>query len=228
MQHLTFSKRSLNGMTGSKFKIDLTLEKPMLCPHCLAFQDGITIGAHVMELGDAEYLSVIKFRCANCNKLYVVMYTFNMHTKSSKYELTYPAISLSYSNERINKVSPRFIEMYNQALQCESVGNLDLAAIGLRASLEILIKDYAINELKKSRDEVAGKKLFDSISEYLSKDPELISSADVVRILGNDFTHYDRKYPEHDYEVLKSYMSIFIQLVDTKLMLTHPPVSRKS
>ena len=54
-----------------------------------------------------------------------------------------------------------------------------------------------------------------------------IKGADVVRILGNDFTHYERKYPEFDFKVLKKYMEISIQIIDTQLMINHPPVERK-
>ena len=95
--------------------------------------------------------------------------------------------------------------MYNQALQCEKNGNFELAAVGFRAALEILVKDYAIKELKIDSETVSGKTLFNAIGEYLDEKP-LVTSADVIRILGNDYAHYERKYPEHDFEILKEYM----------------------
>ena len=54
-----------------------------------------------------------------------------------------------------------------------------------------------------------------------------MNTADVIRILGNDYAHYERKYPEHDFELLKRYMDIFINLVETKILIAHPPVERK-
>ena len=115
--------------------------------------------------------------------------------------------------------------MYNQSLKAESNGHYELAAIGFRTSLEILIKDYAITELNLSEDDVAKKNLFNAISEYLNQD-NLIKTADVIRILGNDFTHYERKYPEHDFELLKGYMNIFVKQIEVQYMVNHPPVSR--
>lgn len=51
--------------------------------------------------------------------------------------------------------------MYNQALRSESKGDIELAAIGFRSALEILVKDYAVNELKINVEEVSRKSLFD-------------------------------------------------------------------
>lgn len=67
---------------------------------------------------------------------------------------------------------------------------------------------------------------YDAISSYLPNEA-LTNSADVVRILGNDYTHYKRKYPEHDFALLKNYMEIFIKSIEVQYMIKHPPVSRK-
>lgn len=49
-------------------------------------------------------------------------------------------------------------------------------------------------------------------------------SADVMRVLGNDFTHYERKYENIDFEVLKRYIQIFINAIDSKYLIKHPAV----
>lgn len=93
--------------------------------------------------------------------------------------------------------------MYNQALQAEYNQNFELAAIGFRSSLEILVKDYAIQELGEPAETVAKQSLCNAIATYLQQ-ADLVNTADVVRILGNDYTHYKRKYPEHDFVLLKN------------------------
>ena len=35
-------------------------------------------------------------------------------------------------------------------------------------------------------------------------------------------------YPEHDFQILKKYMDVFISLIETKLLIANPPVARKS
>lgn len=138
----------------------------------------------------------------------------------------YPPISPNvYTNEYLSAISERFILIYNQALRAEFNGDYELAATGMRSALEILIKDYAIKELDQPKEEVAKKDLFKAISEYL-KQPELINTADVIRILGNDYTHYDRKYPQHDFDLLKGYMEIFLKQIEVQYMINHPPVFR--
>ncbi len=89
-----------------------------------------------------------------------------------------------------------------------------------------MFSDYAVSELKNDKDEVAKKSLFEAIGEYLPV-KELISTADVVRILGNDFTHYDRKYPQYDFDLLKSYMNIFMEQIEVLYKIKNPPFTRK-
>ena len=56
-----------------------------------------------------------------------------------------------------------------------------MAAVGYRSALEILIKDYAINDLHEPSEKVVKLDLFHAISNYLSSDT--VNAADVVRIL---------------------------------------------
>ena len=128
--------------------------------------------------------------------------------------------------EIIESTSPGFIFSYNQALRAEIRGDIELAAIGFRHSLECLVKDYAIKECGADEAKVNKTKLIDAISQYL-EEKDLVSTADVIRILGNDYTHYERKYPQIDFDLLKRYMDIFIKLIETKLLVRHPPVSRQ-
>lgn len=45
---------------------------------------------------------------------------------------------------------------------------------------------------------------------------------DVVRILGNDNTHYENI----DFKVLKQYLHIFIDMIDVQIKIKNPSVSR--
>ena len=65
----------------------------------------------------------------------------------------------------------------------------------------------------------------DLIALYLENE-ELANSADVIRILGNDYTHYDRKRPEFDFELLKKYVEVFVTLIEAKLKGCFPPLKR--
>jgi hypothetical protein len=210
---------------SSDHQFRFSLSKPMLCPYCEAFEDGVRNSSCLFNLGSNEYFGVVSYSCSHCKKRYLVVYKISPNKKTTEVASIVPSIHQNYENKTIAGVSPRFIEIYNQALLAENSGSLELAAIGYRAALEILVKDFAVQELKKQTDEVIKKSLCTAIGEYLEQQ-ELVASADVVRILGNDYAHYERKYPEHDFDLLKRYMGLFIKLVETKLLLAHPPVSR--
>lgn len=201
-----------------------TYQKPATCPHCGFGTDATFIDRNIYTFNDNKLL-IGSCKCTSCGKNFFFACE-KTSEENANMVCMYPSISFSlYKNEILTQISPRFIDMYNQALQSEFVGNIELAAIGYRSALEILIKDYAVSELKVPESEVVNKKLFDAIKTYLNQD-ELISTADVVRILGNDYTHYQRKYPQHEFDLLKGYMEIFLKQIEICYMIKHPPVSR--
>lgn len=67
-------------------------------------------------------------------------------------------------------------------------------------------------------------KLADVISLFEEK--EIRISADVVRILGNDKTHYLERY-NYDIQEVKTYLSILLNSVLAEILLANPPVRRK-
>lgn len=199
-------------------------KKLATCPFCGYGTDATFVHKVPYQFNETHILAAT-CNCTSCGKTF---FFATEYAKGKEYTpITIPSISfVSYTNEILSSISERFIDMYNQALQSEFVGNIELAAIGFRTALEILIKDFAINELGKDPDAVSKKKLCDAIGEYLLGQQELVATADVVRILGNDYTHYKRKFPEHDFELLKGYMNIFLKQIEVQYMIKHPPVSR--
>jgi len=205
-------------------KLEVPANKPLYCPLCSMPQSGmIKEGKHFSRGNDLFYVTFL-YECSVCHNTYLTIYDVDCNNKKAEFKAFHPSISPSYSNDMLSKISERFIDMYNQALTCENSNHIELAAIGYRSSLEYLIKDYAINELNEDKKTVGRMSLFDATSRFL--DPESVKSADVIRILGNDYTHFERKYPEYDFEILKAYMEIFIQQIRTKYMISHPPVAR--
>ena len=199
-------------------------EKPSVCPYCGFGTDSTTTDKILWNFNEDDYILVINTRCTKCGKQFLYVSEFK-DKKDGVFATMYPQQNTVFQNSTIQSVSERFIDLYNQSLDAEKHGSFELASFGYRAALEILVKDYAIKELGYPVDEVVKKSLFQAIGEYL-KDDSLINSADVIRILGNDYAHYERKYPEHDFTILKLYMDIFIKLIETKLLIAHPPVHR--
>lgn len=227
MKNLKFSNKDCMATCApSDSSYKFPLQKPMWCPLCGAYQDGIIASRYIHSGPGNTQIGTVGYKCTHCDQHYLVIYNIDKAQKTASFAEMYPSVNVDYRNDILESVSPRFIFFYNQALRSEERGDIELAAIGYRSALEYLIKDFAINELKVDYKEVVNVKLCDAITKYLGE-KDLTATADVVRILGNDYTHYKRKYPEYDFELLKRYMEIFIKLVETKVMIANPPVKRK-
>ena len=202
-------------------------EKPIICPYCGISTDASYTKKDIYQMTNGVLLTAT-CNCTSCLKSFFhASFHKTDDPECAKNVCLFPSVEYEqFQNKNIAAFSPRFIDLYNQALNAEFCGNIDIAAIGFRASLEVLIKDHAINVLHEDESQVSKMKLIESISRYLSKD--LANSADVVRILGNDYTHYKRKYPEIDFEILKKYMDIFIQQIEVSYMIKNPPVGRSN
>lgn len=136
----------------------------------------------------------------------------------------YPHLKPTILPENIRELSPRFVNLYEQSYTAEQNGHTELAGSGYRNSIEILIKDFAIKKLDAPEKNVCKMDLYTSIGTYLKEVNIDTSAADVIRVLGNDYTHYQRKYDGIDFIVVKRYLEIFIQQIETKLLLMEPIV----
>lgn len=100
--------------------------------------------------------------------------------------------------EIINKISPSFTVIYNEAMAAKELGLLEISGGGFRKALEYLIYDYAIY---KNPDEAEAIKKVGQIANvaktYIS-DEELRGHLTAAAWLGNDEIHYVRKHTELD------------------------------
>ena len=196
---------------------------PQICPICGMSQGGIyKEGQFYNAIGMAYWFAT--FECTECHKIYGLVFNVYKTGKRAEFKTFHPTVEPTYTDDVLGGCSPRFVKMYRQALMSEYHGHYDVAAIGYRAALEILIKDYAVNELSATLDEVQKLNLAKAIKKYLGSDEA--SAADVVRLLGNDYAHYLQGYPDIEFSVLKEYMDIFISQIRVKLRLAHPPTQK--
>lgn len=169
--------------------------------------------------------------CPVCHKIHwTIQQVFPNNEKSTKLLALYPKGALRTFDKLISDTSPRFVDAYHQAEKAEIDESYDLSITGYRNALEILIKDYALKVLHDPTEKIKKMSLSKAISNYFSENEGLLSSADVVRFIGNDSTHWDRPEdynPEEEIKIVKSYFEIFLNIIHTQLMIKNPPVSRK-
>ena len=101
----------------------------------------------------------------------------------------------------IARVSPRFVEIFGQAEHSEVLGLVDVAGPGYRKAFEHLIKDYASSKSPEKSAEIKKLALAQCVTNYL-RDPRVRQCAERAVWLGNDETHYERKWIGKDLQDL--------------------------
>jgi hypothetical protein len=198
------------------------------CPHCGAFTQPYERAAAVLKL-DGDYLIAVAFDVKCCSKNILSAYRADAlpntsvgQTQPTEYLCTYPNTFAAKVPAVVEEFSPRFAKLYNQCFTAEHLGHFELAASGYRNAMEILVKDYAIVKLDKPASEVSAKSLYGAIKEYMPS-ALLSNGANVVRIVGNDKTHYLDAHPDYTFENLKSYVEAFLHVMNATIMLTDFP-----
>lgn len=121
-------------------------------------------------------------------------------------------------SEIITSISPTFSTIYNQAFHAEQVHLDQICGVGYRKALEFLIKDYLIS---KETDEnvienIKNKFLNNCIQENVQNE-NIKNVAKRAVWLGNDETHYIRKWADKDVSHLKQLIDLTIRWIESEV-----------
>jgi len=189
----------------------------------------------VFRLAYHDYQRVqIVFLCPNakCKSLFISYYTEDPFM-AGRIETTYAfrrsqpwkLVSADFSDE-IKTISEMFVKIYNEAREAEHQGLLEICGAGYRKALEFLVKDYLIKEQNIDPDLVRDTLLGKCIDIYVD-DGKLKSCAKRAAWLGNDQTHYYKKWKDKDLENLKTLLALTVNWVRseclTKKMMADMP-----
>ena len=93
----------------------------------------------------------------------------------------------------------------------------EICGAGYRKSLEFLIRDF-IKQIPIDEEVTKNITLVQCINNYI-KDEDIQDAAKLCTWLGNDETHYYRKWENKDLSDLKTLLNITINFIDNKLTL---------
>lgn len=121
----------------------------------------------------------------------------------------------------ITAISSRFVEVYKQAQLADREGWQEIAGPGYRKALEILIKDYLIHGIstENAGERTALEKkikeswLKDCISTYV-ENSKIKALAEKAAVLGNDETHYEKRYEGTDINDLKKMIAATVAWIE--------------
>lgn len=120
-------------------------------------------------------------------------------------------------SETVNEISNIFTTIYNQAYAAEQQNLTEICGVGYRKALEFLIKDYAILNKPAEKEKIEKKLLGPCITEYVD-DAKVKSVAKRAVWLGNDETHYIRKWEGKNLEDLKKLIDLTIHWIEMEAL----------
>lgn len=168
---------------------------------------------------------------SDCNKHFVLGYNYASQGFTIVQPNSVPA--QKQFSETIIHISPDFPVIYNQAFCAEQLSLNQICGVGYRKALEFLIKDYLLSSIieddAEKKENIKNKFLGNCIAEdVLNEQIKIVSKRAVW--LGNDETHYVRKWTEKDVSHLKQLIELTVRWIEseieTQALLADMPESR--
>lgn len=201
----------LQNIAVDGFGGNVNLETPDTCPICKGAISpvvikGITDYSIFRTTSNRFY---VVFACPGCHEIFVAIYKHEKVAgvdKDTLMSVVPQRPEKSKFDDNLGIISPSFIDIYDQALAAETYELNQIAGMGYRKALEFLIKDYAIRLDPTKEDEIKESKLGKCIDKYIDH-PKIKATAKASAWLGNDETHYVRKFDDKDITDLKRFIA---------------------
>lgn len=189
-----FCHRNISPIINPGYYHDLTLEIICQCPH------------------------------QNCNKIFIAYYeqTNKDEVSSKNMKFTYLNTSIGKFNEisfskEIKEISSLFVDIYNEASKAEELGLKHICGIGYRKAFEFLLKDYLIFKLPNNTEGIKETFLAKCIDSYVDNQKIKDMSKRAVW-LGNDESHYSRKWENKDIIDLKNLIEVTTHWISMEIL----------
>jgi hypothetical protein len=202
-----------NGTTAPSMQFD---EIPDECPICHRGIDSRIPYVYVENY--ASTTSQLIFQCPrrDCLHFFIGYYEGSAQSREFFFSHVAPINPIKYDfSEVIATISPQFIDIYNEASYAEKMQLTNICGVGYRKALEFLIKDYAISLAADENqiEEIKSNRLSDVITNYINNQT-LQDTAKRASWLGNDETHYVRKWVDKDLEDLKTLIKLTVRWIE--------------
>ncbi|TFH29994.1 MAG: DUF4145 domain-containing protein [Myxococcales bacterium] len=191
--------------------------KPDTCPVCHHAVEPKETSASALTGSPASrgtYLEIV-FRCPRykCSRLIIGRYQktvsqgSNMTGDFRLQQMAPTSVKPPTLFPEIERVSPAFVKIYAEAATAEAYNLGEIAGVGYRKALEFLIKDFCISEDPPATDEIR-KEFLGACVEKRVTDENIKQCSKRAVWLGNDETHYVRRWEEKDIRDLKTLIEL--------------------
>jgi hypothetical protein len=163
---------------------------PSECPFC---HKAITPNFLYGYMNNSELEVFLACPDNKCKKSFIAYYhEYGGYCKFSGKTTKGELVGRNFSSTII-EISSSFTIIYNQAYAAEQQDLAEICGVGYRKALEFLIKDFAIKNNPDKKDAIENKLLGKCIEEFID-DVRIKSVSKRAVWLGNDETHYVRKW----------------------------------
>lgn len=191
------------------------------CPHCSSIIKPSIV--YLSEYDDKLKLPVvILYQCPACKKFFPsehkpIEFSHSISAyNSSPVTYTYKKMVDYDLPEELEEVSPMFKDIYIQSLTAEADNLHQISGIGYRKSIEFLIKDFLINYQNEDHSKISKLPLSQAIDKLETTKVKNIAKASVW--LGNDETHYLRKYEDKDVNDMKRFIRALAYFISSEIV----------
>jgi hypothetical protein len=115
-------------------------------------------------------------------------------------------------DQAVKDISADYCKIYEEAHKAEAYGLKQICGVGYRKALEFLIKDYLIATQPEKAATIRTTMLGPCIKSYVN-DPKVKAIAERATWLGNDETHYERRWQGKDLSVLKQLIALAVHWI---------------
>ncbi|MBS7416389.1 DUF4145 domain-containing protein [Pseudomonas syringae] len=190
---------------------------PDFCPICnVGIDPSFVTGLTCSSKNEVDIL----FKCpkTSCKKMFIASYNFNQQNGTYNIKSLLPRTpKAAPTAEEVTEISPQFAEIYNQAFQAEAYGLGEVAGVGYRKSLEYLIKDYCTAQHPDKDEDIKKRPIAQVIEAFVSNE-NIKQCAKRAIWLGNDETHYVRKWEGKDIKDLKLLIQITVSWIQQEVI----------
>jgi hypothetical protein len=221
---MSSSNHQIEYMTDSDQKAYAEVhEFPSKCPVCrtsiapryLTARKGST---SVASMSESLFL-VFQCPANRCRAIFVALYSASFRHGNTYYLKGTDFIQFvapPQLKDTIKTISPEFCNAFWHSLIAEENGLTSICGAGYRRALEFLVKDYLISQCAGNPEEVEKiKRAFLGTCVKRIGDENLRTTAERAVWLGNDETHYLRKWEEHDLESLKVLIELTMNWIES-------------
>lgn len=195
----------------------IIVDLPNECPFC---HSSISPNIHFGFISESYKMDVF-FSCPKntCLKTFIGEYeeTHNINCFEFQNRVTKGSIVEKDFNQSIMKLSLEFVTIYNQAFYAEQEGLFEICGVGYRKALEYLIKDYAKFKYPNEAEQIEQKLLAKCIKDYID-DKRIESVSKRAVWLGNDETHYVRRWENKDLSDLKKLIDLTLHWIEMEFL----------